>query len=706
MKYTGIKMKRILAMLLMIAVLLPAAPALAESYKAVAMSGPLTVYAKASLSGKSVTLDAYSVVTVTATQGSVAQLTSGKYTGYAKLSNLSPLSAVAIPAVTNRSTRIYKKASVKSSSVTVPKGYQLNVLYYNSDYAVVEKDGVVGYAYTAHLTRDNSSQDSSGNSGVVFETYAATVAVSSLPVYKKASTSSKRIATLSSGYGLTVYAQNGLWAYVGKNGTYGFCALSGLERGGSNDDELANAIAVSVTASTVKVYQNASTSSKTLGTLRKGAKVNLVRTEGSWAYIELKGNYGYCAISALTSQSSTDKDDGEVIDGREPLGTATVIQASAKAYASMSTSAKATTLKMGETVSCYGYDSKWVLIGKDGMFGFMLRDSLSADSYAELKVEDSGAGVVQLETALLTLGYLDSIPSSNYNTATYEAVRRMQAAAGMNQSGVADLATLRVLYSGNAPASPILSVSLSNGSKNENVTRLQRRLLALGYLSRESSVDGDYGGTTASAVRLFQTAAGISATGTADSKTIRALYTSSAPTLGSGQTAPDQTTTSGGGSSSGSSGNTTNIPSGLASTTSSYNSGMSNAQKLEYVIYLAQQQLGKKYVFGSSGPNTFDCSGLMLYCFKQIGISLQHSAQGEGYNDSRTKISSKASLRRGDMVFFNTVSDGDLCDHVGIYLGNNYFLHAGSGAGKVIISTLASGYYSRVFSWGRRVLDT
>ena len=62
-------------------------------------------------------------------------------------------------------------------------------------------------------------------------------------------------------------------------------------------------------------------------------------------------------------------------------------------------------------------------------------------------------------------------------------------------------------------------------------------------------------------------------------------------------------------------------------------------------------------------------------------------------------------LRRGDLVFFNTVSDGDLCDHTGIYLGSNMFIHASSGAGKVIVSNLSSGYYNRVFSWGRRVLS-
>ena len=62
-------------------------------------------------------------------------------------------------------------------------------------------------------------------------------------------------------------------------------------------------------------------------------------------------------------------------------------------------------------------------------------------------------------------------------------------------------------------------------------------------------------------------------------------------------------------------------------------------------------------------------------------------------------------LKRGDLVFFDTVSDDDLSDHAGLYLGGGKFIHASSSAGKVIVSTLASGYYNRVFSWGRRVLE-
>ena len=61
---------------------------------------------------------------------------------------------------------------------------------------------------------------------------------------------------------------------------------------------------------------------------------------------------------------------------------------------------------------------------------------------------------------------------------------RFQSAVGLSATGIADQTTQRILYGGYAPDSPILSVSLSNGSTGENVTRLQTRLYYKGYLSR------------------------------------------------------------------------------------------------------------------------------------------------------------------------------------------------------------------------------
>ena len=150
----------------------------------------------------------------------------------------------------------------------------------------------------------------------------------------------------------------------------------------------------------------------------------------------------------------------------------------------------------------------------------------------------------------------------------------------------------------------------------------------------------------------------------------------------------------------------------LEPTVTEYSPDLNNHDKLEYMIHVAMQQLGKPYIYGSgygSSSSGFDCSGLAYYCFRQIGVRLENSAYRQGYDDSLPMVDSMRELRRGDLVFFNTnESDDDLSDHTGIYIGNGYFIHASSSAGKVVISQFVSStsnYYVRAFSWGRRVLE-
>ena len=121
----------------------------------------------------------------------------------------------------------------------------------------------------------------------------------------------------------------------------------------------------------------------------------------------------------------------------------------------------------------------------------------------------------------------------------------------------------------------------------------------------------------------------------------------------------------------------------------------------------ANLHIGKPYIYAAEGPNAFDCSGFTYYCVDKIyNIQLLRSAYDQGYDDSYTKIESIEELVEGDLVYFNTnLSDGDLSDHAGIYIGNNQFIHASSAKGKVIISDLSEGYYNKRFSWGRRIVE-
>lgn len=124
----------------------------------------------------------------------------------------------------------------------------------------------------------------------------------------------------------------------------------------------------------------------------------------------------------------------------------------------------------------------------------------------------------------------------------------------------------------------------------------------------------------------------------------------------------------------------------------------------ERAVMTAVEKLGCRYVFREDGPNKFDCSGLIKYCYSQFGIEFEHSAQVMGYDENYRTLHFPFQFAVGDLIFFDTVSsDRDACDHVGIWMGGNRFIHASSSKKKVMISEFED-YWVEKFSWGKRIL--
>ncbi len=120
-------------------------------------------------------------------------------------------------------------------------------------------------------------------------------------------------------------------------------------------------------------------------------------------------------------------------------------------------------------------------------------------------------------------------------------------------------------------------------------------------------------------------------------------------------------------------------------------SGESSAAGLA-IMNMALTYQGVPYVWGGYSPSGFDCSGLIYYCALENGISIPRCAdtqyfEGNGYHVDYDQ------LMPGDLVFFSSDSSYDI-EHVGIYIGDNQFVHASSGAGYVTISEIVD-YYSR-----------
>jgi len=126
------------------------------------------------------------------------------------------------------------------------------------------------------------------------------------------------------------------------------------------------------------------------------------------------------------------------------------------------------------------------------------------------------------------------------------------------------------------------------------------------------------------------------------------------------------------------------------------------SKKSMKMIKLAKNKLGRRYVWGAVGQkNTFDCSGLTTYVCKKNGIKIPRRAIEQS---KYGKYVSRKNLKPGDLIFFDTSKRRKgYVNHVGIYIGNNKFIHASSAKKKVIITSLSKPFYSKRYKGARRV---
>jgi len=124
-----------------------------------------------------------------------------------------------------------------------------------------------------------------------------------------------------------------------------------------------------------------------------------------------------------------------------------------------------------------------------------------------------------------------------------------------------------------------------------------------------------------------------------------------------------------------------------------------NNSSINNIIKIANAQIGKKYKWGATGPNSFDCSGFTSYIYKNgVGINLPRTSIAQ----SKVGIKiSKNQLKSGDLVFFNTSGKG--ISHVGMYIGDSKFIHASTSKG-IRIDSLNSSYYKSRFVTGSRII--
>lgn len=280
----------------------------------------------------------------------------------------------------------------------------------------------------------------------------------------------------------------------------------------------------------------------------------------------------------------------------------------------------------------------------DGKVGQKTRELLySADAKAYfLKFGEQSDKVKAYQKRLKSLGYLTTEPDGKYGGDTVAAVKRFQDINGLIADGFLGPRAVEILMSSGARANALVL-----GMRGNDVQSVQNRLKTLGYVSH---VTGYFGSETEDGVKAFQKRNGLSADGMVGQKTMSRLSSGSAKKAASGGSGK-----SGGGS-----------------------TASSGVDKL---ISIAQSKLGKKYVWGAKGPNTFDCSGFVYYCLNHAGVKQGYlTSAGWASSGRYQKITRISDLKRGDILVFS----GDSAGHVGIYLGNGGMIDASSANGKVI----------------------
>lgn len=281
--------------------------------------------------------------------------------------------------------------------------------------------------------------------------------------------------------------------------------------------------------------------------------------------------------------------------------------------------------------------------------------STTLKSYPTVAKGAKGSAAKAAECALRAAGR--TVKKNGYiSSAEVGQIKSFQRAKGIKQSGKVDRATWTALISRGSQS------TLKYNKRGSSVVRLQKALTASG---RPVPATGWFGPTTRAAVKSFQRAAGLKASGVVGKGTWRALQTGKgakkAATAAKKSTKAKKAVTVKGGSA-----------------------------KAKKAVSFAYAQLGDHYRYGGTGPSGWDCSGLTQGSWKSAGKKIPRTSQSQY---SKYKKVSKSKLQPGDLVFFRSLG------HVGIYVGNGYMIHSsrpGRPVSKVKLSQSGMSYTGAV----------
>ena len=320
--------------------------------------------------------------------------------------------------------------------------------------------------------------------------------------------------------------------------------------------------------------------------------------------------------------------------------------------------------------------------------------------------------VHEIQQRLMDLYYMGQDETTDYfGPATNQALKYFQRKHGLTVDGAAGPETMALLFSEGAK-----EYSMALGAAGADVQNMQERLIELGYPISEAT--GYFGEETEKAVRYFQRMSGLAEDGSVGHMTEELLYSGAAEksleyeqmqadkeaeAQQPGEPAEDskqednsskedskQEDNSGSQESSGNGSQQEDSAPVEDNSSSAEDSGDSSpsytadAGSVEAFIAVAEAQLGKPYVLGGKGPNSFDCSGLIYYALRESGNDVPYRTSAGWRSTDYPTITSISDLQRGDIICMN--------GHVAIYLGDNMVLDASSSQNAMVTREFGSWF--------------
>ena len=292
--------------------------------------------------------------------------------------------------------------------------------------------------------------------------------------------------------------------------------------------------------------------------------------------------------------------------------------------------------------------------------------------------------VKKYQSRLIALGYLSGEADGNFGLSTQNAIRAFQSRNDQVVDGYLGPDTRTVLESDSAKP-----FGMRLGEQSSDVQNMQKLLVKYGYLSSDKA-SGYFGELTKDAVLAFQRTNGLTADGTAGAKTLQVLQS------GSAKSKPKQRTNRNRNNGNAAAGNTGGGNAPAQPNVSSGSGGATVSGSASSLISIASSKIGSPYVWGSKGPNAFDCSGFVYWCLNQAGVGTSYMTSSGWRNPGRFKKVGASELQAGDIIVVS--------GHVGIYAGDGTVIDASSSNGRVVHRSF-SGWWSRNFITAWRIFS-